>query len=751
MKKERNITNTNSDVSIKKNAVFNIIYQLVQIIVPILLIPILSGRLQTNGTGSYAFIHSIVLYFSYFALLGVNYYGTKTIASKKNHGEEVGKHYFWIIFYAKAITSIIAIGGYLTFCFIYNQNQFVLFTQLLFLIGNFLDVSWFFMGDENFKSLCIRNIIVKTVSFTLIVIFVRTQADIGIYSLILGSAEVFNQVFMWFLLLRKRIFNPRPKVSFKEIAVVLKGMAIYFVPVLLIELYTILNTTILGIMWGGSESGYGEVGIFDYANKIVSVITTIAVSLGMVFLARVSSLNEQNKKDEIIKRICSSMFYSLYISLPLVIGIIGTGHSIIKWFLDGSEWNAVGVLLFFFPIKALFISISNTLGVQYLISTGRMKHYIISIAVGSVTCVILNLILIKPYGAIGATISILVAEFLVALTQCIIVKKEINVLKVIGSLWKVFVSCAVMSVFVAISYLFFYNNICLFYANLTRGGKTVLVLADLTIILCAAIIYFATLTLLKDNTMMTIINKLKINTKSRRIILSCSCFMLVFCVVCSTAFYTPYKITFSNNFMIRKRNIAIDIANNTRQMNKADDYTNRDIPFIAIKDNEYESVISSFNKQKNKGFILNYQTNTNKINMITYNFSFSYCLERGQSFPISLKYCIQQNNYIMSNIDKMYICVDLLNIGDPDSSKLIYITNKDNCLTNYFNNPRRDFISYMDSTSIWKKDNFGFFNESNKDHGYCTISVFFVDNNTPEIAPSLEDFNLKQEAWFLEK
>ena len=157
--------------SLKKNVVFNIIYQLVQIGVPILLIPILSGRLKTNGNGNYAFLHSIVQYFSYFALLGVNYFGTKAIANARANGDEEKNKTFWTIFYAKILTSTIAIVGYLIFSFIYWQNHFVLFTQLFFLLANLLDVTWFFSGDENFKSLCIRNVSIQTVSFVLLVLF----------------------------------------------------------------------------------------------------------------------------------------------------------------------------------------------------------------------------------------------------------------------------------------------------------------------------------------------------------------------------------------------------------------------------------------------------------------------------------------------------------------------------------------------------------------------------------------------------
>ncbi len=745
--------NTVKPTSIKKNAFFSITYQLVQIIVPIILIPILSGRLETTGNGSYAFIHSIVLYFSYFALLGVNFYGTKIIAAKKNEGEEVAKRYFWIIFTAKALTSLIAIVGYLTFCFIYWQNQFVLFTQLLFLVGNLFDVSWFFMGDENFKSLCLRNIFIKSITFILIVLFVKTQNDVGVYSLILGMGEVLNQAFMWMLLIKKKIFaksNDSSKIKFSEIIVALKGMLVFFIPQLLIELYTVLNTTFLGITWGSGADGYGEVGIFDYANKIVSVLTTIAVALGMVFLARISSLNQQNKQEEIKKKIELSMFYSLYMSLPLVVGVICTGHSFINWFLNGDDWSKVGLLLYFFPLKVLFVSISNTIGVQYLIPTGKIKQYILSVAIGATVCIALNFALVKSIGSIGSVISVLAAEFSVTLFQCIIVRKDISVLGVIKKLWKSYVACAIMAAFVILMYLFAYNHICMFYSSFISLGKGIMVFTDLTIILCGGLLFFLVLMLLKDETITRVLTFLKINTKIKKIAFETLLGAIVVSTTLTTAFYTSYNITFEKDFAIRKRTICVDIALDTRVVNKSDNFSKLTIPMSTITEEYSLELLDSFNKRENKDFILSYSADSTRVEMITYNFRWAYCLEQGYTFNVGLKYALSKSNFILNNLDTLNICIDFENIGDTTSSKRVFLNDSNLELSNYFNNQKRDFVSVEGSTLIWSKPDFGFIGDtSKKDHGYCTVSFYFVCSATKQIAKNLSDVDIKQEVWFL--
>ena len=739
--------------SLKKNVIFNIIYQLVQIGVPIILIPILSGRLKTDGSGNYAFIHSIVLYFSYFALLGVNLFGTRAIARTKTVSDDEKKKTFWSIFIAKSFTSIIAIGGYLTFALIYNQNQFVVYTQLFFLLANFLDVSWFFSGEENFKSLCIRNLIVKTLSLVFIVLFVHTQNDIGIYSLILGLAEAVNQGFMWGLLFKKKIFRKEyfKELTKKDVLIALKGMAIFFVPQLLIELYTILNVTILGAVYGSTGS-IGEVGIFDYANKIVSVLTTITVSLGLVFLARLSSLNEENKSEEVKQRVQQSLYYSLFIALPMVVGVIGTGHSFVQWFLTGDDWSKVGTLLYFLPLKVIFVAISNTLGVQYLISTGKIKKYILSVAIGAITCIALNAALVKPFGAIGSSIAVVVAEASVTVVQIILVRKEIDVWGVLKSFWKPVVAAAVMGGFLAISYLFLYDSMLMFFTSIFKRTILIMSCADFVIIICGALLYFAVLILLKEKTILDhVLRKVRIK-KQHDAFVSATLLTVVIAMSISFGLYRPYNIKFEAPFTIQRRAAAASYdASNNRVITHEDKYIEPYAPLSTIDPAVSETVLDTVNNTKSIGFSYHINEELEAIDMFTYKFYFFQCLDFGTTFKVNLKYCIQYSNFLKENLDRMNICVCVKSFEHEDApSVCLILNNSDETISKYFANPRRDFIAYNGSTILWKDDDFKCEKNGSiiyKDNYYCIVSVFFADTTVEVISPDINKANVRQEVW----
>ena len=59
------------------------------------------------------------------------------------------------------------------------------------------------------------------------------------------------------------------------------------------------------------------------------------------------------------------------------------------------------------------IGISSLYGNQVLVPMGQEKTVAISAAVGAVTNLIINAILIPPYGAAGASVSTLIAEVMV--------------------------------------------------------------------------------------------------------------------------------------------------------------------------------------------------------------------------------------------------------------------------------------------------------------------------------------------------
>ena len=69
--------------SIKKNFIYNIAYQVLIIILPLITTPYVSRVLGVDGVGTYSYTYSIAYYFCLFGMLGISNHGNRSIALNK--------------------------------------------------------------------------------------------------------------------------------------------------------------------------------------------------------------------------------------------------------------------------------------------------------------------------------------------------------------------------------------------------------------------------------------------------------------------------------------------------------------------------------------------------------------------------------------------------------------------------------------------------------------------------------------------
>ena len=70
--------------SIKMNFIYNLGYQVLTFLTPLITTPYLSRVLGAEKTGLYSFSYSIAYYFVLFAMLGLNNYGNREIAKVRD-------------------------------------------------------------------------------------------------------------------------------------------------------------------------------------------------------------------------------------------------------------------------------------------------------------------------------------------------------------------------------------------------------------------------------------------------------------------------------------------------------------------------------------------------------------------------------------------------------------------------------------------------------------------------------------------
>ena len=162
-------------MKILKNYVYNLSYQILVVILPIITTPYITRIFSSQELGDYGYYSSIVTYFILLATLGVANYGTKVISGHRN---EINKN-FWGIYSLQLGAAILSISLYCIFCVNLSPMQNpVAYILGLSLVSKGLDISWLFQGLEDFRKITVRNITVKLVGVISIFLFVKSTNDL---------------------------------------------------------------------------------------------------------------------------------------------------------------------------------------------------------------------------------------------------------------------------------------------------------------------------------------------------------------------------------------------------------------------------------------------------------------------------------------------------------------------------------------------------------------------------------------------
>lgn len=186
--------------SLKKNLIYQTVYQILTIVLPLITAPYVSRVLGPGNIGIYSYTYSIAYYFVLFAMLGINNYGNRIIAQVRDDRDLLNKT-FSNLFAVHAIVSSIMIILYILYCFIFiKEYKIYMIIQGIYIISALFDINWFYFGIEKFKLTVTRNTIIKIVTVICTFIFVKSENDLWIYILILALGSFISQSIVWVFL-----------------------------------------------------------------------------------------------------------------------------------------------------------------------------------------------------------------------------------------------------------------------------------------------------------------------------------------------------------------------------------------------------------------------------------------------------------------------------------------------------------------------------------------------------------------------
>lgn len=403
---------------IRKNFVYNIIWNISTYVVSLITFPYISRVLGAEAIGINEYVHQFVQYFILFSMLGVTGIGTREIAACKDDKDKR----------SVAFSSVLGLSALLTvavlliyFVCVFTIPAFIEY-QRLFLIGSAqilfttFQIEWLFRGIENFKYITFRNIAIRIAYVIALFIFIKSADDYVLYFILTTLVIVVNSVIN--LLYSRHFVNfvfdiSLFKNTWKRLS---KQFAILGANNIMNSFYSSFNVIYLGLVCTKTEVGY-----YSVSNKIMTICLGIISAFTIVMLPRMSSLAGDKDRVQFNKMLEKSFAVIFDACIPLCVMLLCYAPHIVRLLSGDGFAPAIIPLRIISPIIVIN-ALAQVVVYQVEMPLHKDKAILTASIIGAVIGILLNLTIVKQNGVIGSAIVLccsVLSSFLYNLWYCL--------------------------------------------------------------------------------------------------------------------------------------------------------------------------------------------------------------------------------------------------------------------------------------------------------------------------------------------
>lgn len=389
-----------------KNSLFNILYKGCNVLYPMIVSAYISRIFMADGVGQIYFAINIITYFTIAASLGIPNYAVKILASQRDSKCEINKRFSEMAILIFISSMGVSIIYYLSISFMYTGSQRIIsFILGLMLISNIFNYDWLYEALEKFSYLAIRTIIIKAGTLLFMFLFVKSRDDVMVYCFLYSMTTVFNNI-------SNRIFAGK-YVSFTKEGLNFKNhikpVLILFAAAFATELYTLLDSTMLGIM---CESRY--LGYYTNASKTVRAAYGVLFAATGVYNPRLSYI--YGIGDKKAYKVILQKYYdmSMWLAIPAMFGLMILSDKITV-LLFGIDFIPAAITLKILSVLIVIFTLATVFGHIPLVIYGKERNILYATIAGAIINFSLNQLMIPFLNNNGAAIASIASEIIVTI------------------------------------------------------------------------------------------------------------------------------------------------------------------------------------------------------------------------------------------------------------------------------------------------------------------------------------------------
>jgi O-antigen/teichoic acid export membrane protein len=480
--------------SIAKNTIYSILLRVFNIIVPVIVGAYPIRLFGPELMGRIAYSESIYNYFMIFASFGIYNYALRELSKIRDDKTKLNKM-FTSMFLLGVITHVIVFIIYINYVLFNFNGKPQFFVLLIFgvtMLQDSLYIEWVNEALENYDFITIKTVIIRSINIILLFALVRSISDFYVYISLTTITFILNNLTS-FIYIKRRI-----NFDFSGLKIVRHIKPLIFV--LLISNAYVLYTQFDKIMLG-MYNGERQVGFYNICQMIITLINPMLLSVVYVTIPRLSNISEDSEENYIILLNKVSKFYFAFM-FPAAIGLFSLAKEIMILYAKDQFLPAVPVLRIF-SIFLISMGIESILTNQIIYIRRKERYQVVFLITCGLVNVVLKIIILK-LGKLtpeNAVITTLIANILLVVLEYSFIKFKMKIHFSLLSLDKM--------KYLLISLLFIPTTIFI------RSVVNSLILVAILAVLVNGALYVLILLMIKDETILTIFNRVGIINQNK--------------------------------------------------------------------------------------------------------------------------------------------------------------------------------------------------------------------------------------------
>lgn len=390
--------------SLAKNSLYNAVYQVLNLIFPLISSMYVARVLSPDGVGRVAYAQNIASYFSTAAALGIPTVGLRVISVARDNRAKLNQEFSELAILNAVLTSVSVICYFaVIFCIpAFRADLRLYFAAGLVVAFNYINIDWLYQGHEEYGYIVARNIVTKVLSIGALLLFVKSKEDYLTYAVITSLATCGNYLFN--AIRARKLVTPQ----FRNLHIRrhIKPVFLLGISLFLNAIYGKVDTTMLGVMAGEASVGY-----YSYAHKVLQIATSFCAAVTAAFLPRLSYYFEHDK-ERFHALVARGVQIASFLAFPAATGLFLLAPEAIE-VLFGADFLPAAQTLRVFSVMILISAFGNLLCYQMMICSGNEKKLVPILSGAAILNVMLNSLLIPKLQQDGAAIASVCTELFI--------------------------------------------------------------------------------------------------------------------------------------------------------------------------------------------------------------------------------------------------------------------------------------------------------------------------------------------------